>query len=285
MAVFSIFHLWAFPWKVYDIRRSQIVISETAPGYLPDPTTAYKGGRLGLNALADAFNPWDLVKAIGRGFKWLAVGRRAREQDISYKNSTQGTGLEPVRSTFPSRSSAPLESDDFSADPGDDTHPYAGRKPARYRPLSEDEEDNLLSHAQSIPQSGPHSNSEQPYAPYSAHSTIDIGNTDRRKGNPEHSHTSKLPPAGPFEHHIDHGPSQESGTLNPTLDSQDTGYHGARLTPAIPTTSQRRDSLTKRPEDDWDAWGDGSHRDRETDVDGNGEVDHSGRSTTDRNRF
>ncbi|KAI4255865.1 MAG: hypothetical protein L6R42_006525, partial [Xanthoria sp. 1 TBL-2021] len=85
MAIFSVFHLFAFPWQVYDIRRSAIVASESVPGYLPDPKTAYLGGPLGSKALLDAFNPWDLVKAIGRGFRWFAVGRRNREQDVSYQ--------------------------------------------------------------------------------------------------------------------------------------------------------------------------------------------------------
>ena len=240
---------------------------------------------MGLNALKDAFNPWDLVKAVGRGFKWFAVGRRAREQDISYKNAARGTGLEPVRTAFPPKSSAPHQSDDFSADPGDDTYPQADPKLRRYRLLSGDEEDNLLFHAQSVPQSGPYSNSEPPYASYQAHSTTDLGTIDRHQGIPEQLHTTNPPFGGPLEHHDNYGPSRESRMQNPTLDGQDTEYHGARLTPATPTTSQRRGSSTKRPEEDRDTWDNGSHRERDSDADGNREVDYGGRGVTDQKRF
>ena len=101
MAIFSVFHLWAFPWQVYDINRSSIVAGESAPGFLPDPKTAYQGGPLGSRALMDAFNPWDFVKATGRAFRWIAVGRRRRMEDPSYhKTSAPGAGLEPTRNQF-----------------------------------------------------------------------------------------------------------------------------------------------------------------------------------------
>ena len=94
MAIFSILHLWAYPWKPYDIKRSSIVAAENGAGYPPDPKTSYKGGKLGYKAFLDAFNPWDLVKAVGRGFRWIVVGRRKREQDISYEQHFQGTALQ-----------------------------------------------------------------------------------------------------------------------------------------------------------------------------------------------
>lgn len=46
----------------------------------------YKGGPAGLYGLADAFNPWDIVKMTARGFRWLFVGSRKRHDDISYQN-------------------------------------------------------------------------------------------------------------------------------------------------------------------------------------------------------
>ena len=100
MALFSILHLWAFPWKVYDVKRSQLVAAESAPGFLPDPRTAYQGGPFGVRALADAFNPWDLVKAVARSFRWIVVGRKHRMEDRSYQKTNVGTGLEPTRNQF-----------------------------------------------------------------------------------------------------------------------------------------------------------------------------------------
>lgn len=282
MAIFSVFHLWAFPWKVYAIGHSQIVVSESVPGYLPDPNTAYKGGRSGIKALKDAFNPWDLIKAVGRGFKWFAVGRKAREQDISYKNSVQGTGLEPVRTTHPYKSGAPVDNDDFSTDPGDDTHPYTSRKPARYRPLSEDEEDNLLSHAQPVPHAGPYSHSDAPYAPYQTRSTVDIGTGDSFNETPEHSYNTNPPPGSPFKRHSDTNAAGKSEVPNATLDGQDTEYHGARLAPALPT-SQHLGSVSMRPEEEWYAGDDGSRRKPDSDPDENVRAGLGGRGTTDLN--
>ncbi|EON64443.1 hypothetical protein W97_03674 [Coniosporium apollinis CBS 100218] len=44
----------------------------------------YHGGPLGALALLDAFNPWDIVKASARSYRWLCVGARRRKADRSY---------------------------------------------------------------------------------------------------------------------------------------------------------------------------------------------------------
>lgn len=245
MALFALFHLWAFPWKVYDVKRSEIVASESVPGFSLDPKTAYRGGWLGTNALLDAFNPWDLVKAIGRGFRWILIGHRKREQDVSYLNSTRDTGLELIRTKDPSpRNSAPFDEDGFPTDP-EIHHYYTDRNHAPYGHLDLDEEDNLLAHAQSIPQSGP--------PPYSA-------------GPP--SHADPVPDRNSFDRDgsEDIRPARGSRPLN-----QDTKYHGAILTPVPPSPSHHR----SRQDDDWEVWGSGSHprievggNGREADVDG-----------------
>jgi hypothetical protein len=73
LAFVSILHFWAFPQARYDIRNN------------PDPNASYDGNFLGWKAFFDALNPWDIAKAIGRGLRWTFVGRRHREQDISYE--------------------------------------------------------------------------------------------------------------------------------------------------------------------------------------------------------
>ena len=84
MACFALLHLWAYPWSNYDLKRyPQTSSSVTGAGY--------QGGPFGIKAFLDAFNPWDIIKAIGRGFRWVIIGRRTREQDISYK-----TALDPT---------------------------------------------------------------------------------------------------------------------------------------------------------------------------------------------
>lgn len=55
---------------------------------------------MGLGAIADAMNPWDLVKGFARGMRWLLFGVKHREKDISYKvRGAHGLdNLEPVTS-------------------------------------------------------------------------------------------------------------------------------------------------------------------------------------------
>jgi hypothetical protein len=68
MAWFALLHLWAFPWREYLVRDGGV----------------RKGGPLGLKALWDAVNIWDVVKGFGRGMRWLFVGVKSRRDDISY---------------------------------------------------------------------------------------------------------------------------------------------------------------------------------------------------------
>ncbi|KAG8525801.1 uncharacterized protein KY384_000561 [Bacidia gigantensis] len=181
MAIFSVFHLWAFPWQVYDIRRSAIVASESAPGFEPDPKTAYQGGRFGQNALMDAFNPWDLIKAVGRGFKWMTVGRRKRMDDVSYKNPRMGAGLEPTRNqlTAFSTDNNPnnTNADPYDSHANDNTAYLPPKSPGKqqahghYRTLTtsrssaeEEDQSRLLAHAQSNPTSNP--SQHRPNVPY-----------------------------------------------------------------------------------------------------------------------
>lgn len=47
-----------------------------------------QGGFLGVKAIVDAMNPWDLVKAFARSMRWLFVGVKHRERDSSYKGNS-----------------------------------------------------------------------------------------------------------------------------------------------------------------------------------------------------
>jgi hypothetical protein len=94
MACFALMHIFAYPWKVYVTgSEGGKYPSSTDPAH-PDLNNIgpNQGGLLGVRAIADAMNPWDLVKAFGRGMRWAFVGRRHREDDVSYKlNSTDIT--------------------------------------------------------------------------------------------------------------------------------------------------------------------------------------------------
>lgn len=267
---------------MYDIKLSEIVASESVPGYLLDPNTAYQGGWLGISALIDAFNPWDFVKAVGRSFKWLAVGRRTREQDSSYMSSDRGVGLEPARAIKfnPVRTSVPFDDNDFTTDPADERLPYTGRQPARYRPLDEDEEDNLLSHAQSVPLSGIDSHSAPP--PYSIHSdpsAIDIGTMTRySSATPDRFPSTPIPRRNSFDQDASENirPSKNSRTPD-----EDMRYHGASLSPAPPNPQPPH----RGQDDGWDVWGSGSHQELEADGYGSGRLDLGRRGARDGKHF
>lgn len=51
----------------------------------------------------DAFNPWDIVKASARGFRWLFVGRRHRADDNISTEETKQENIEMGRSERNSR--------------------------------------------------------------------------------------------------------------------------------------------------------------------------------------
>jgi hypothetical protein len=87
MSIFAILHLFAFPWKPYDLKR-QSPLDTGIDGYSTQPKTYANGP---ARALLDALNPWDIIKACGRGFRWLFYGARHRQKDSSYQ-----TKLEPV---------------------------------------------------------------------------------------------------------------------------------------------------------------------------------------------
>ncbi|EAS30589.2 uncharacterized protein CIMG_06068 [Coccidioides immitis RS] len=84
MAAFAILHLWAFPWKQYSLINSKHTNAPEDDFDAPR-MESYQGGFLGIKALIDAFNPWDLIKAIGRSARWLFVGRKHRQFDPSYQ--------------------------------------------------------------------------------------------------------------------------------------------------------------------------------------------------------
>lgn len=136
MAFFAIFHLWAFSWLPYRL-NSKVNLAEAVPGHALS-SDDYKGGFLGIKAGVDAFNPWDLVKAVGRSARWLFVGRKHRTLDASYNQTRLGT--DPAYG---------LESNCLSTQ-GDTAY----RPPGKQDHMA-DEGEELLMHSQSNPTSGP----------------------------------------------------------------------------------------------------------------------------------
>ncbi|KAI9889585.1 MAG: hypothetical protein M1814_005188 [Vezdaea aestivalis] len=82
MAIFAVLHVFAFSWKPY------VITAHPVQGMQWDsPKDRYYGGNLGIQAYIDAYNPWDLIKAVGRSFRWIFIGRRHRHTDSSYGSS------------------------------------------------------------------------------------------------------------------------------------------------------------------------------------------------------
>lgn len=91
MVIFAIMHLWAFPWQPYREAAPPIFYPEpTANSSKPPRENVHCkpcGGPLGIKALFDAVNVWDVLKAFVRGMRWLFVGVRRRHQDPSYRKN------------------------------------------------------------------------------------------------------------------------------------------------------------------------------------------------------
>ena len=133
MAIFSVLHLFAFSWK--EFRAS-------AASTYYDGNSVYQGGSFGYKAYLEAYNPWDIIKAVGRSFRWLFVGRRRRLEDISYKNHhPDALGLEPTRTQ--TEDSGPPAKTEYVGAAG-----AASSQPGKYQPVNGDDRDGLLAHAQ-----------------------------------------------------------------------------------------------------------------------------------------
>lgn len=74
MAIFAVLHIFAFRAKPYNLNEYPV----------GDDTVPTKYAHSAPRALLSVFNPWDIIKSVGWGFKWLFVGVRKRKQDPSY---------------------------------------------------------------------------------------------------------------------------------------------------------------------------------------------------------
>ena len=86
MALFAIFHIFAYPHAPYKpgAHHSGEAGASKYPTGDPDDLGPKQGGFMGARALLDALNPWDIVKAFGRGIRWMFVGAHRRKEDASY---------------------------------------------------------------------------------------------------------------------------------------------------------------------------------------------------------
>lgn len=144
MAIFAILHLFAFPWQPYRLKAQQ---ASDDPQYI-NGQIAYHGGFLGLKAMIECFNVWDLVKAVGRGFRWLFVGYKTRTNDPSYMHQDD--------SAFSLKT--PTAANPQTSIPGPNVTAYGGAADTAYHAgnqyeTASDEGQQLLFHAQGNPSS------------------------------------------------------------------------------------------------------------------------------------
>lgn len=176
MAIFSVLHLFAFPYSPYTPNRR----AAKYPGSYDDPLNAgfneigpKQGGFLGIKALFDAMNPWDLVKAFARGMRWIFVGRKHREHDPSYKSSEMTLPTIADDTEYRGADGLPI-SDEFR----------------RSSPTHAEEDAGLIEHAQPNPYMA--SSNSRTYVPANERydpvtgQEYDLGpNHGRRMGRPE----------------------------------------------------------------------------------------------------
>lgn len=107
MALFAILHLWSFPYAQYkEGAKTSFYPSPNPTIGVPPHENEHgpnQGGFAGLKAFGDALNVWDIVKAFGRGIRWLFVGVKNRHEDPSYQlkgdTSYPGAGNADGKST------------------------------------------------------------------------------------------------------------------------------------------------------------------------------------------
>nr|POE59306.1 transmembrane protein [Quercus suber] len=254
MAIFAVMHLFAFPWKEYRIKQNSNMLTAPGSGYSGDTPAKYQGGFLGLYALMDAFNPWDIVKASARGFRWLFVGVKQRHLDPSYQQ-TPGGKLDDhsTRYTGPAFGG--------TGDPATELRPshdesHAG-KDAAHDGSPEDDRVGLLGHSARM------AGRDASHSPYRIPTTAQ-----------PHS-TSYPPPPNPYandefdagdeaafypstaSHHDLAAGSSDAKSLAPAWDpnDDDPGYHpGIGPSAVHPALRDRQDAEAPAPPA-WNHWG------------------------------
>lgn len=93
MFLFAIVHIFAYPWALYRPGGPTVFYPkpcEDAPEPGENAHQPPSGGPMGLRAIGDAFNFWDVIKAFVRGMRWLFIGVKRRHEDVSYQKNPGG---------------------------------------------------------------------------------------------------------------------------------------------------------------------------------------------------
>ncbi|KAK7189683.1 hypothetical protein DPSP01_014785 [Paraphaeosphaeria sporulosa] len=214
MSIFAVLHLFAFPWKPYDLARRHEPLPQAGHEQVPEVPKKYAHGP--ARALISTFNPWDIVKACGRGFRWLFVGARHRKNDPSYQ-----TKMDPLTKQDTGYHSGPT----FAGNGEPATESALDKEIGVQR--SDSDRAGLLSNAQANP-----TLSRQESDPY--HRT-----NDRYYGN-SHGHPQAATPGQEY------GVASPNMQSNPYFDHQETSYQSAPHQQPQPTYNNNQN---------WDMFG------------------------------
>ncbi|KAK0287904.1 hypothetical protein LTS00_009749 [Friedmanniomyces endolithicus] len=266
MAIFAVMHLFAFPWKEYVIDKHDPAnmnpLAMSGAGY-SGASPRYQGGLLGIKALADAFNPWDIIKASARGFRWLFVGYRKREADRSYQNAgaaaQQGKldGLSPEYTTGPT----------FAGNREAATELRAGREGLGQRSTDEGDRAGLLRHSANM--GGGRGPGTSPYRTEAGEE--DVSGDEARTGQ-YHAPPRTTAAAGYESKGLDYGPTSRPTMRDAEFGDEDTGYHPG-VGPASGSAAGARGSVHPAyraeggaavPAPSWDPWAGAQRSDAES---------------------
>jgi len=244
MAIFSVMHVFAFSWKPYDSSRTLGDPFAGAGSALPGAIPKYQGGKLGLKAFADAFNPWDIIKASARGFRWLFVGRRHRFDDSSYANARGASGKSGKIDGALANGTYNGPSYGGSGEAATELRPSVDPGRNRTNGMHPDSDTaGLLSNAQGQGSSPSHMRNDYKY---------DRRNDEADLGADMHGREPVSPPMpsayGGFDHAIHPAHRPTGGRMHENFD-EDTSYRGA--------TNNAQDIGTAHggQAGEWDMWG------------------------------
>jgi hypothetical protein len=219
MAIFAVLHLYAFPWKPYDLGKHHEPVPQSNTILPVESPMRYAYGP--TRAILDSLNPWDIVKACGRGFRWLFVGVRYRKKDPSYQ-----TKLEPL-----AREDTGYHGPTFAGNGEPAMKTAQAGKQAGKDGFDDSDTSALLSHAQANPYM------RQNTSPYSSQNAHD------RPSNPD-----SLPAAPtPREEYRIMTPRPDQA-ISTEFEPQNTTYHGATQ----PFSLQSHEEDMGRPSGQWD---------------------------------
>ncbi|GAB7353523.1 hypothetical protein MBLNU459_g3966t1 [Dothideomycetes sp. NU459] len=237
MAIFAVMHLFAFPWREYDLSKEVYLDPINAPGSgYSGPKPVYQGGWMGSRALLDTFNPWDIIKAFARGARWMFVGYKHRREDSSYTNKLGGS-LSDQGTSIP----GPHVTSD-SAPSGTELRKQSRGRADTYGVESSDRS-GLLSHAQA------HALSPSPSPSRRGDSfddRSDGGDAEARSGDLSMAPHAQIPLPD-----ASHFGGNDAPRLGLNRWDTDTGYHAA---PTAPSNSATIGMAVGGPEDQWDHW-------------------------------